>query len=335
MKKALEIDPLSHRTHYLLGWYYSTIKKDSASAVPELERAISTSPTSVNEEKQLNTMLSDAYLRLKQTDKAVEMIKRMVAASPDAFTWNNAAYSLADNDVQLDLAAQYADSALSALYTQLNTMGSATLRTADFLLMGQLVNTWDTRGWIYFKNGDTTNAEKYVRAAWTIGQGREVGEHLGEICEKLGRKQDAIHFYAMTAALPPFQQSAPNLSRERLIKMLGKPRAELLINQSTGSQSMERTLHLGKIAPDGTHGEFYFVFTPGPKLESIQVISGDTALRNHLQEMSSQIAGSIIFPDTTPTKLFRQGMVTCSPYSKGCILVFYNTDTGGMMGGGR
>src|SRR5258707_14459360 len=46
------------------------LKKDFASAAPELERAISTGPTSANEEKQLSNMLSDAYLRLKHTDKA-------------------------------------------------------------------------------------------------------------------------------------------------------------------------------------------------------------------------------------------------------------------------
>jgi hypothetical protein len=158
---------------------------------------------------------------------------------------------------------------------------------------------------------------------------------MGEISEKLGRQKEATHFYAMTAALPPFQQSAPNVSKERLIKILGKPRAESLISQSTGSQSMERTLHLGNIAPDGTRGEFYFVFTPGPKLESIQTLSGDSALRNQLQAISSQITAGVIFPDTTPTKLFRQGIVTCSPYSKGCILVFYNIDTNGMVSGGR
>lgn len=106
LAKATQIDPLSHRAHYLLGWYYGVRKNNYANAVPELEKALATA-NGFNDEVQIRWMLTDGYFRLKQFDKGIEAVKSAVEAAPNPTVWNNAAYKLADNGQALELAKQY------------------------------------------------------------------------------------------------------------------------------------------------------------------------------------------------------------------------------------
>ena len=188
--------------------------------------------------------------------------------------------------------------------------------------------TWDTKGWIEFKAGNLANAEKYVRSAWMLNQSPEVADHLGQIYEKLGRKQDALKFYSL-AARPSYRMlhdNAPVPARDKLVRILGRQRAEQLIEQNVNQPSQMRTVHLGPIAPSGTKAELYLVFAPGPKLLDIQLNEENPRLADALRKESSKIAASILFPEDAPAKLIRQGFVTCSSYYHSCDLVFYTVD---------
>ncbi|MGE5324691.1 MAG: DUF3857 domain-containing protein, partial [Actinomycetota bacterium] len=199
LKQALEIDPLNHRAYYLLGWYYAQQKKDYALAVPPLEKALATEGDNFNDEQEIRGFLADGYFKVKEPEKAVEQVKKLVEAAPIPSTWNNAAYTLAENSYDLDLATQYADSALKAIDDRLDKLQQDAIRSTDLQAVLQLTMTWDTKGWIEFKGGHFILAEKYVRAAWNLAQDREEAYHLGQIYEKLGRRPDAILFYAMSA----------------------------------------------------------------------------------------------------------------------------------------
>jgi len=191
-----------------------------------------------------------------------------------------------------------------------------------------LALTWDTMGWIHFKNGNLPLAEKYVRAAWELGQSREVSLHLGEIYEKLGHTQQAMQFYSFAARTSFFgtKNDTPDPGRDRLVKLVGSVRAGEMIRNNTGLPSNMRTVHLGNIASSGYKGEFFFVFAPGPKLVSVQTIEGDGSVQPALVKIGDKVAASTIFPEGAPEKLIRKGAVNCSPYTKGCDLVFYTTD---------
>ncbi|MGZ4845523.1 MAG: DUF3857 domain-containing protein [Candidatus Angelobacter sp.] len=327
LKKALEIDPLSHRAHYLLGWQYSNVLHDPANAVPELEKALATEEDHFHDEVQIRELLTDGYFKLKQFDKAVESLKLAVESAPNPSVWNNAAYILAENDQALDLAQQYADSALKGIYERLNQLESGSIRLPDFIFMAQLAMTWDTMGWIHFKAGHFDLAEKYVRAAWILAQNRESAEHLGEIYEKLHNIPEATRFYAMSVN-PGFmgRTPGPDKGRERLVKMVGRQRGEQMIQARVNEPSQLRTIHLGNIAPAGTKGEFYFIFEPGPRVVAIQLNSGDARLTDQLHKQEGKIAASVLFPENAPQKLIREGLVMCSAYYKACDLVFVTSD---------
>ena len=327
LNKALEIDPLNHRAHYLLGWQYSTVLHDPANAVPELEKALSTEKDYFDDEIQIRQMLTDGYFKLKQFDKGVESLKQAVASSPNPSTWNNAAYILAENDQALDLARQYADSALKGIYERLDQLQAGSIRLTDFIFMAQLAMTWDTMGWIHFKAGRLDLAEKYVRAAWIISQNRESAEHLGEIYEKLHNVPEATRFYAMSVNPAYIGRSpAPDKGRDRLQTMVGRQRAEQIIDAKRNEPSQLRTIHLGNVAPAGAKGAFYFIIEPGPKAVAIQLNRGDERLTEQLHKLEARIAASVLVPENAPQKLIREGFVMCSAYSKACDLVFVNSE---------
>ena len=97
---------------------------------------------------------------------------RAIALAPNAVVWNNIAYSLAEQNVQLDRASQYSDAAINAIETQLRDVNLDSLRLQDIGTANLLYNVWDTKGWVEFKRGNLDVAERYIRAAWeAIGNG--------------------------------------------------------------------------------------------------------------------------------------------------------------------
>ena len=50
---------------------------------------------------------------------------------------------------------------------------------------------------VHFQKGEMDRAEKYIAAAWTLQQHGEVGYHLGQIFEKRGKNEEALHLYAL------------------------------------------------------------------------------------------------------------------------------------------
>ena len=69
------------------------------------------------------------------------------------------------------------------------------LRMQDLATTNFLFNAWDTKGWIEFKRGNAEAAEALILPAFLAGGHGDEAEHLGEIYEKLGKRDEAIRYY--------------------------------------------------------------------------------------------------------------------------------------------
>src|SRR5207247_5340780 len=119
----------------------------------------------------------------------------------------------------VELAQRYAESAVAAVTASSRTVSINRVTPRDLSQVGSLASYWDTLGWVYFANGETDRAEKFVRAAWLLSQHAEVGDHLAQIYEKQGRRDDAIRWYAMA-----MNAERPDRTiRDRLAAMVGGP----------------------------------------------------------------------------------------------------------------
>jgi tetratricopeptide (TPR) repeat protein len=194
------------------------------------------------------------------------------------------------------------------------------LNQRDLGAVSALVANWDTLGWIYFAKGDYPKAEKYIAAAWNVDQHSEVGDHLGQIYEKLGRKEDAIRTYALAlAAVRPTPEGRTHLAA----LVGGDSKVDAIVDKYRGNLQDTQRITLKKVAKDSGRAEFFVMLTPGKSgasVEGIKFVSGDEKLKIFSEALKAA-SYSLNFPDDTPTKILRRGVLTCSKESGDCVFV--------------
>ena len=317
--KQLEVNPLDKFAHANLGAMYAEWHKYNLAA-PELEKAASLTP----DDAGLQVSLGDAYLNLGQDDKALAAFDRALDISATPMVWNNIAYQLSLKNAHLDRAQQYAESAVAATAAALRNLSLDQLNQRDLALVPSLIAYWDTLGWVYFAEGNLDKAEKYVGAAWQLGQHGEVGDHLGQIYEKRGDKEKAIHTYALAMnGLRPIPET-----RGRLAGLLGgDDKVAASVAKYHDELQQSRTFALGKQHQPAGSAEFFALLAPGnghPTVAGVKFVSGDDKLRR-LEDVLRQVAFRTAFPDDTPTKVLRRGVVSCSS-GDDCTLVLLLPD---------
>ena len=317
--KQLENNPLDKFAHSNLGAMYAEWHKYDL-AVPELEKAASLTP----ENAELQVTLGDAYLNLGQDDKALGTFDHAVelAAGTNAtpLVWNNIAYQLSLKKTHLDRAQQYAESAVSATAAALRNVSLDSLTRNDPPLVQSLIAYWDTLGWVEFGEGDLKKAEKYVGAAWTLGHHGEVGDHLGQIYEKLGDKDRAMRTYALSLnGLRPTPET-----RDRLASLAGgSSKAEAAVAHYKEDLDHLSTIDLGKAMQNG-NADFFILLSGGAgevaKVDAVKFVSGDEKLKSYTDALRTADY-HLTFPDDTPVKILRRGTVSCSVATGNCKLI--------------
>ena len=304
--KAIEINPLSTYAHGALGSMYQE-SHQYEKAAPELEKAVSLKP----DDAGVEISLGDCYLNLGQDDKALAAFDKATQLSATPDVWNNIAYQLSVKGTHLDRAQQYAESAVTAVANSLRNVSLDQLSDRDILMISQLDANWDTLGWVYFARGNLAKAQKYVNAAWILGGHGEVGDHLGQIYQKLGRKDDAVRTYAMSlSGIRPIQDT-----RGRLAALVGgDSKVDPAVAQHKSELQATRTVKLGKISDMNGSADFFVVITAvsgHTRIEGAKFVSGEEKLKP-LSENLRNAKIDFAFPDDVPTKILRRGVLSCS-----------------------
>ena len=182
-RKQLDINPLDPIAHAALGALFLEQHK-YAEAVPELDKATVLAPDNA----ELEVSLGQAFLNTGQKDKALEAFEKGVELKQTPVVWNNVAYNLAQHHLELDKAAQYAESAVSATAASLRNIELAHLSLDELNQVSSIGVYWDTLGWIYFQKGELEKAQRYVRASWLLNQHGEVGDHWRRFMKSAAKK---------------------------------------------------------------------------------------------------------------------------------------------------
>ena len=319
--KQIEINPLDKFAHAGLGSMYSEWHKYDLAA-GELEKATSLTP----DNPELQVSLGDAYLNLGQDDKALATFDHAVELSATPLVWNNIAYQLSLKKSHLDRAQQYAESAVSATTAALRNLSLDRLTPQELPLVPSLIAYWDTLGWVYFSKGNLDKAEKYIAAAWGLGGHGEVGDHLGQIYEKRGDKDLALRTYALSLnALRP----APE-TRGRLASLSGgDAKADAAVAKYKADLQRTRTIDLGKVAKEDASAEFFLLLSRGASsaatVEGVKFASGDEKLKRFTDALRTA-EYPVTFPDDTPVKILRRGILSCSTATGNCSFVLMLPD---------
>lgn len=310
-RELLKLDPKNRDAALDLGGLLMGAKRN-AEAVSVLEAAVKLSPDS----EALQSSLGYAYLRNSQSEKAVPLLEKVAQSDSKPNTLNNIAYELADANVELDKALAYAQKAVDQTQAQSLLFGASS--TESLRIATQLAAYWDTLGWVYFRRGDLSKAESYLRAAWDLSQSAVIGDHLAQVYEHLGKKREAEHTYRL--ALAAARGNSGDEIREHYQHLTGKkPDQEWHCCVMSPQEELSRvrsTKLAAKSRPSGS-ATYALAFSPG-KVDEVSYISGDSSLKSIGQQLSST-KFHIEFPDQEPVRLVRRGILTCG--SMGCDFV--------------
>ena len=319
-KKQLEVDPLNPFAHESLGGIYLQ-QRQYERAVPEIENAISVSPKN----GPLRVRLGEALINLRKVDDARAAFSRAVELDPSPGTWNDVAYQLALSRTDLDIAKRYAESAIATVTAASRTASAARVTARDLGSTNALGLYWDTLGWIYFVQGDFERAEPFVRAAWQLTQNAEIGDHLGQLYEKLGRRDDAIRAYALSMNA----EGSDQRSRDRLVGLVGSAeRADLLARQHAPLLENERAIRLDVTGATPATADFVVALdnTQGNALVAeVVFVSGDDALKPMADGLRRAVFG-VAFPDSAPSRILRRGTVSCGTAASSCRFIMMLPD---------
>ena len=318
--QQLENNPLDKFAHANLGAMYAEWHKYDLAA-PELEKAASLTPNDAG----LQVSLGDAYLNLGQDDKALAAFDRAIEISATPLVWNNIAYQLSLKNTHLDKAQQYAESAVAATAAGLRNLSLEQLNQRDLALVPSLVAYWDTLGWVFYAEGKLDRAEKYVAAAWGLGNHGEVGDHLGQIYEKRGEKEKAISTYALAMnGLRPIPET-----RGRLSGLVGgADKVDGVVQKHRDDLQQMRTTQLKDPPPLTGNADFWVLLGTGKNgatVESVKFVSGEEKLRS-LEAALQHLKFNVNFPDDTPAKILRRGNLSCSQPAGNCSFVLMLPD---------
>jgi len=280
-RKQVEVNPLDKFANANLGRLLVDMHRDSAAA-DALEHAVSIAP----DDTSLQVMLGSAYARLGRGAPTRSRCSGGRSRSPPRPRCGTTSHTLSrSSGLELDSAEMYARRAIDATEGVLRGLALDDAGMPEMLAVGRLGPYWDTMGWIYYARGELPKAERYVRAAWLLSNQSEIGEHLGQIQQQLGRPADAIHTYALALS-----GDMPTKSiRPRLVRLLGgsEREADRRIDLARSELVTMRTVKLGKVLTADVSGEVELLIGVGPRVEAVRIASGPS----QLQQLTPAIRG--------------------------------------------
>jgi tetratricopeptide (TPR) repeat protein len=281
-------------------------------AITELEAAARRTP----DVPGIHLELGQAYAYTGNSEKSLVAFQKAVEADSSPLTLNNAAYALADNNIHLADALKYAQKAVATIEEKTADITLDNLLPDDIHTPDLLAAYWDTLGWIHFRLDHFEIAEKYLRSAWLVSQASTIGDHLGQVYEKLGKKQDAAAVYSAVLSLG----SAPPQTKARLDAL--RSNAPHTSHESLPGSSLQdmRTYKLGKLSKTHTTAEFYVLLKSAGRLTDVKFISGTQDLSGATKPLEA-LKFNVLFPDTAETQILRRGILDCEPELPGCVFV--------------
>jgi tetratricopeptide (TPR) repeat protein len=182
-----------------------------------------------------------------------------------------------------------------------------------------LTNYWDTLGWVYFRMGSNDRALSYVDAAWRMHPTPTKGDHLGEIYEKLGRREDAIHAYAMAVV------SAGLSKRGASTKLLGQG-ADVAALIERGRPDLDALRSVTVENPAKRVGSADFIIkVVGNTTMDVRQIAGDATFAP-FSEVLRKSPLPLHIPAESEVEILRRGTLSCIEEATDCRFTLLGTE---------
>lgn len=313
MRDELKALPGNTEAEALLGSVL-ILQKKYGEAAASYEMAVKQQP----ENQSMRIEAARAELLAGKHDAGSASLHAALEKATEPEILNDAAYELADFNIDLPAAEASTKKALDKLDDETTQIALGILTGKDLINVNLLTATWDTMGWVYFREGKLPLAEDYCRAAWESSQHSEVGDHLGQIYEKEGKLKQAAEMenLALSAATLSPDPSGTDAIQKRLDKLA----SHLDYKPGNAGESLGklRTFDVPDSAKLDGSADFFVLLAPG-KVEDVRYIRGDDQLRP-AGDLIRKVNFGNEFPEGSKGRLVRRGILYCSKVTKGCHL---------------
>jgi transglutaminase-like putative cysteine protease/tetratricopeptide (TPR) repeat protein len=294
---------------------------DNASAEKVLRAGMASIPTS----NGIKMQLGDALVHLGKKDDGATLLRAVASTSDDPLQLNNAAYELADFSLDLSLAETTSRKALSILDQASNngeTGPNAIRRTA------LIVSSWDTYGWILYRDGKITEAEPWIRAAWRNGLSAECGYHLAMILEKQNHLVEALNQLELASkggrgTDPTAVQKLIDDETAKLSKI-----AQPTLKKDAAMQLQDdRTYKLprGTVKPTGLGWANIELEVTTQGVADFRIVANDQSLQP-LADTVQHLKLDLQIPPASHARIVRRGVLSCH-VNPTCQLVLISTES--------
>jgi len=280
----------------------------------------------------LQASVAATYLLAGERQKAAAAFGRLADVDPQGRSFNDAAYEMADADLNLPLALDFAKKAVRRVEEESQKITLPDLKMEDVRKIFPVAAYWDTLGWVYERMSNLELAEEYLRASWNLTQDGVVAGHLCHVYKRVHKVGLAIEMCRLAIYRIPMSEGLA-LSQYKTERDAAQENLDHLTGGTTKAKSTfeasdevirERTFKLARFMPGTESAEFFVLLASDGKsktfkVEDVKFVSGSEKMKSQGKQLKS-IDFNVRAPDDVPTRFVRRGILGCYQYS-GCSFV--------------
>ena len=311
---------LDHYQDQRLSLYLASLENtayDYNGALKTLNAAAAHNP----DDRQIRLQISYTLLRLDRKEEAAAAAKSVLDGTDDPGLLNDAAYELSESGVDFATAEAASRRSIDLLEQKSTTISAQEANSRTFAEANLLIASWDTYGWILFREGKPADAKPWIAAAWRDDLRAEVADHLGQVDEALGLKNDALTAYAFAAdALT--SGDTPDVRghiHDSIARLKAAGAKELRAPGAATTQEL-RTYNVLRPAGVSGWGTFRLEITTAGVIDA-QQMSGEQSISG-IKPLIAAMKFPELLPPNSKAHLLRSAVVSCSLASaKTCEVV--------------
>ncbi|MGB9407837.1 MAG: DUF3857 domain-containing protein [Terracidiphilus sp.] len=285
-------------------------------AVAVAETGVARFPEKHKRDQRLQMYTGKAQLAAGMKLKGETTLLALLLTTTDPGMMNDAAYELGNAGLDLPLVESKAKEALDKFTAESKTW-NLQQNPQNALAKSRLIfATWDTVGWLLYRQGKIAEAESYIQSAWLNRQDAEVGEHMAEIAEAKGNSDEALRFLELALATYPNYQrpgvrKTPSVIQKELtehIDALRKTGTREPSGNADEALLQLRTISLGDAGGFTGTAEYSLLLSNGEVLD-IQKISDKEV--PGARERIKGVKFTALWPKGSEAQLVRNAILNC------------------------
>jgi tetratricopeptide (TPR) repeat protein len=267
-------------------------------------------------DQRLQLLTGKAQLTAGMKQQGESTLLELLRTTTDPGMMNDAAYELAKAGLDLPQAESTTREALARLTAESKTWTLQENVQNTLSKTRRIASTWDTVGWILYREGKIADAVSYIEPAWDNRESAEIGEHLAEIAEAKGVPDEALRLWELALAtypnyLRPGMRKTPGATQAELTKHIEALRnagAKEPVADADDTLLQLRTVNLGPSNGFNGSAEYRLLLGDGGVLDFQKIGDKDVpGARDKLQ--TAKLPG--YWPTGSDAKLVRNAMLNC------------------------